>query len=189
MTGMKKAGLIRPASEDLELAMFRAARTRLVAAGFEHYEISNFAKPGRASRHNLAYWTWRDYLALGAGAHGFCGKSRRHPATPASWGTRYSNQRLPETYMSAPPGSWHASEESLTREMAIAEYLMVGLRLLDGISRRRFAEMFGEALEEAAPRAAEMTSAGLLVGDGDRVRLSDRGLELADAVIVKIAAG
>jgi len=207
LTGMKRAGLFRPAEEELELAMFRAARTKLIAAGFEHYEISNFAKPGRASRHNLAYWTWSDYLALGAGAHGFfasanaaretpaplgnelAGEQLREVPAPDCWGRRYANHRLPETYMSAKPGTWHADEESLTRQMAIAEYLMVGLRLLEGISRGRFAELFGVALDDAAPRIAEMQSAGLLVGDGDRVRLSERGLELGDAVIVKLAAG
>ncbi len=189
MTGMVKAGLVQPADEDLELEMFRATRSRLSTAGFEHYEISNFARPGRASRHNLAYWTWRDYLALGAGAHGFAGVQSHEKAATTSWGRRYANQRLPETYMSAKPGAWHASEESLTREMAIAEYLMVGLRLLEGISRSRFVELFGVALAEAAPRASELRDAGLLIDDGDRIRLSERGLELCDAVIVRIAAG
>lgn len=189
LTGMKKAGLIQPAEEDLELEMFRAAHLNLTAAGFEHYEISNFARPGRASRHNLAYWTWRDYLALGAGAHGFAGGPPHQASPGACWGRRYANHRLPETYMSAKDGAWHATEESLTREMAIAEYLLVGLRLLEGISRSRFAALFGVSIEAAAPRVTELESSGLLVVEEDRVRLSEHGLELGDAVIVRIAAG
>lgn len=191
LTGMKNAGMVRPADEDLELEMFRATRRILQAAGFAHYEISNFARPGRECRHNLAYWTWRDYLALGAGAHGFA--AARHacgnPGTTACWGRRYANHRLPETYMSAKPGAWHSSEETLTREMAIAESLMVGLRLLGGISRVQFAGLFGLALEAAAPGIGHLQGMGLLVCEEDRVRLSESGLELADAVIVRIAAG
>ncbi len=207
MTGMKNAGLIAPLDEDTELAMFRVARERFAAAGLSPYEVSNYARPGRESRHNLAYWTWRDYLGLGAGAHGFAASPGRQPATAgeaatvearatagdaepgAGWGRRYANVRLPEHYMSAADGRWHASEESLTREMAIAEFLMVGLRLVRGVDAPEFERTFGTSLEAAAPRLEEFVRGGLLQRRGDAVVLTDRGLEIADTVLARLAAG
>jgi len=217
MTGLKKAGRLTPVDEDTELAMLRLARDVLGEAGLRAYEVSNHARPGRESRHNLAYWTWRDYLGLGAGAHGFAAavpsaripspasaRSSASPVPPAppgardpaplassepSFGRRYANLRLPEFYMSAAPGAWHASEEEVTREMGMAEYLLVGLRLADGIDVRAFERRFRISIDEAAPRTKEFVRSGLLERDDATLRLSARGLEIADAVIGHLAAG
>jgi oxygen-independent coproporphyrinogen-3 oxidase len=191
MTGLKKAGLVTAADEDTELAMFRLARELLPAAGLAQYEVSNYARPGSESRHNLAYWTWRDYLGLGAGAHGFHGVRSRagETATFASFGRRYSNVRLPELYMSAGDGKWHASEESLTREMAMAEYLLVGLRLAAGVDAATFERTFGCTLAEAAPALESFIDGGLLARSDSVVTLTGRGLEIADGVISRLAAG
>jgi oxygen-independent coproporphyrinogen-3 oxidase len=193
MTGMKKAGLVTAADEDTELAMFRLAREMLPAAGLAQYEVSNFARPGSESRHNLAYWTWRDYLGLGAGAHGFSKNAAASyeaaGATPTSFGRRYSNIRLPEIYMSAGDGRWHATEESLSREMAMAEYLLVGLRLSAGIDAAEFEKTFGCALADAAPKLESFVGRGVLARRGDVVSLTTRGLEIADTVISQLAAG
>jgi oxygen-independent coproporphyrinogen III oxidase len=186
LTGMKNAGLVVAADEETELAMFRAARERFGDAGLRQYEVSNFARPGSESRHNLAYWTWRDYLGLGAGAHGFAGNAS---TDAGSWGRRYSNIRLPELYMSAGEGRWHATSEELTREMAMAEYLMVGLRLADGIDSQTFEGLFGCALSEAAPKLHAFAAGGLLRCEGTNVSLTQRGLEIADTVIAELAAG
>jgi oxygen-independent coproporphyrinogen-3 oxidase len=214
MTGMKKAGMVVAASEDTELAMFRVAREAFAAAGLRQYEVSNYARPGRESRHNLAYWSWRDYLGLGAGAHGFYGGrdgsgegegrghtpggsadlEKRHdqdafPVGDAIWGRRYANVRLPESYMSAAAGAWPATREDLSREMAMAEYLMVGLRLARGIDPAVFRELFGVELEVAAPRLDAFVSGGLLQRSPSSVSLTARGLEVADSVIVRLAGG
>jgi putative oxygen-independent coproporphyrinogen III oxidase len=191
MTGMKKAGLVIAADEDTELEMFRLAERRFGAAGLERYEISNYARPGRESRHNLAYWTWKDYLGLGAGAHGFAGAEQTGPAGPdlaggQGWGRRYANIRLPETYMSAADGAWHASEEALTREMAVAEYLMVGLRLSAGVDGRDLEKRFALTLDEAAPSLDRFVRDGFLHRDGDTISLTARGLEIADAVLPRL---
>jgi len=187
MTGMKKVGLVTAADDETELSMFRRARELFAAAGLRHYEVSNYAKPGRESRHNLAYWTWRDYLGLGAGAHGFAADAVRSPS--GSWGRRYANVRLPELYMSARDGAWHASQEALSREMAMAEYLMVGLRLADGVDAAAFEQLFEMTLEKAAPQLDAFLSGGVLRREGDVVTLTDRGLEIADTVIARLAAG
>jgi putative oxygen-independent coproporphyrinogen III oxidase len=230
MTGLKKAGMITAADEDTELAMFRHAREAFAAAGLAQYEISNYSRPGRESRHNLAYWTWGDYLGLGAGAHGFAASGRRGDGTSGSeqaagdtacvatdqtpnderaasqvvaearsderatasgeqsWGRRYANIRLPELYMSAGPGRWHASEESLTREMAMAEYLMVRLRLARGIDTAEFEHRFGATIDAAAPSLEGFVQAGLLARRNGAIVLTPRGLELADDVITRLAA-
>lgn len=194
MTGMKKAGMITAADEDTELAMFRHAREAFAAAGLAQYEISNYARPGRESRHNLAYWTWGDYLGLGAGAHGFAASGRsgdgtEQAASEPSWGRRYANIRLPELYMSAGPGRWHATEESLTREMAMAEYLMVRLRLARGIDEAEFERRFGATIDEAAPSLAGFLDVGLLARRDSAIVLTPHGLEVADDVITRLAAG
>ncbi|MFN2376115.1 MAG: radical SAM family heme chaperone HemW [Candidatus Binatia bacterium] len=188
MTGMKKAGLVTGADEETELSMFRAARELFAAAGLRHYEVSNYARPGRESRHNLAYWTWRDYLGLGAGAHGFAASAASAGEADAK-GRRYSNIRLPEIYMSARDGAWHATEEQVSLEMAMAEYLLVGLRLADGVDEARFAALFGRSLALAAPRLESFLEGGLLRREGGSVTLTPRGLEIADSVISRLAAG
>jgi len=195
MTGMKKAGMITAASEDTELAMFRVAREAFAAAGLRQYEVSNYARPGRESRHNLAYWTWRDYLGLGAGAHGFAAATRAASAAAASpdsapaWGRRYANLRLPESYMQAAAGAWHASAEDISRPMAMAEYLMIGLRLARGIDPVAFRDLFDVDLDAAAPRLESFVRGGLLTRGPRSVSLTGRGLEIADSVITSLAEG
>jgi len=189
MTGLRKAGRIVAADEELERAMYEVAIERLASAGYRHYEISNFARPGRPSRHNLAYWTWRDYLGLGAGAHGF-----HHVAAgqaeggEAAWGNRYANVRLPESYMCASGEERVATSERLDRTMAIAEFVLLGLRLLDGIDEQGFAARFGEPLARALPDLASLVEAGLLTRDDGRVHLAGEGLMMADTVITRLAA-
>ena len=167
MTGLRDRGLLVQADEELELAMFESTIDILADAGFAQYEISNYARAGRRCRHNLSYWGWRDYLGLGAGAHGFCrlptasqraseasGLRRQHgraipgaklpvppqdsePTGPPEGcvATRYANRRIPELYMASAEGDWAASVESITEAQAIAEFLLVRLRVIDGFSR------------------------------------------------------
>ena len=106
----------------------------------------------------------------------------------AAWGLRYANVRLPETYMSAADGAWAASSERLDRDMAMAELIMLALRLTEGIDEERFARLFGIGFAEAAPECAGLESAGLIERSAGRVRLTRAGLMLGDAVIVKLAA-
>jgi oxygen-independent coproporphyrinogen-3 oxidase len=184
LTSQLRTGRIRRVDEDIERSMYETAIETLDGAGYRHYEISNFAKPGRESRHNLAYWTWRDYLGVGAGAHGF----HRVGGGCGPWGERYSNLRSPERYMKAAAGSWADSREMLGRAAAMSEYVMLGLRLLDGFPTTAFEGTFGcepvAAFEEYAP----LRSAGFLRETAGRVMLTAEGLMLADSVISRLAA-
>lgn len=185
LTGLRDAGRVVAADEEVERAMYETTIDRLAAAGYELYEISNFARPGRRSRHNLAYWTWRDYLGLGAGAHGFASAGGERDA----WGLRYANVRLPETYMSAADGEWAASHETLDRDMAMAELTMLELRLAEGLDEQRFEKLFGCTFDEAAPACAGLLENGLVERVGGRLRLTRAGLMVGDGVIVRLAAG
>jgi oxygen-independent coproporphyrinogen-3 oxidase len=186
LTGMLRGGHIEAAPEELELEMFEAGRRMLTAAGFQHYEISNFARPGRRCRHNLTYWTWGDYLGLGAGAHGFAGRATT-VGDDAPAGHRYANERIPELYMAKAGAGAATATESVDRAMAIAEYLMLGLRLLDGIDMAAFRDRFGAELGDTVPAVEELEQHSLVTTTDGRFRLTGDGLVLADSVISKLA--
>lgn len=187
MTVAMAKGHLARTEEDTEAEMYELAIDRLAGAGYRHYEISNFARPGHPSVHNMAYWTWRDYLGLGAGAHGF-GRERPGTIGGGTSGFRYSNLRGPEDYMSARNGARVAQSERLERKQAMSEFVMLGLRVIDGFIENDFDTIFGCSLEEASPSLDYMCSRGFIERAAGRVRLTRRGLMLADSVITKLAA-
>ena len=191
MTAMVADGRLEAAGNDREADMYDLAIDLLGQSGYGQYEISNFARPGHRSRHNLAYWSWRDYLGLGAGAHGFWRQTAGDGAVRdgATAGHRYKDLRLPALYMAAKDGGWTEESESLSRDQASSEFIMLGLRLSDGLEEAEFARTFGVELATAAPSLGQMCSGGLVEREGGRVRLTRRGLMLADSVIPQLAVG
>jgi oxygen-independent coproporphyrinogen-3 oxidase len=169
-------GRLAPVGEDDEAAMAEAAATLLPAAGYARYEISSFARPGFAARHNLAYWQGADYLGLGAGAHSFS----REPAP----GRRWMNERLPARYLAAvaATGSAVAGGESLTEATARGEFALCGLRQTAGVDTLAFRSRFGIAFDAAFPHVAGLVAEGLLERAEERRRLTARGLRFADTV-------
>jgi oxygen-independent coproporphyrinogen-3 oxidase len=184
LTRRRVSGRIMPADEELECAMYETAVDTLEAAGFRHYEISNFARPGYESRHNITYWSWGDYLGIGAGAHGFA--RRPPPVGTDDWGSRYENARAPEEYMrSAPcPETW---SEILDRRTAMEEFILLGLRRREGFDEGMFEGVFGAALAQTAPALQRLVATGLLALDAGRVMLTRKGLLLADTVTAQLA--
>jgi oxygen-independent coproporphyrinogen-3 oxidase len=169
-------GALTPLGEDDELWMYQHVRAACAAAGYAQYEISSFARPGRAARHNEGYWTGRDYLGLGAGAHSYAGVP--------GWGRRWSNERIPERYLAAVArDDPTAASETLSFETAAAEFMFLGLRRTEGIDAAAFRERFGRPLETVHPEVAELLADGLLEERGGRLALSERGLPVADAVL------
>jgi len=156
--------------------MGEAAEAILEAAGLARYEISSFARPGRESRHNLAYWEGVEYLGVGAGAHSF----RRDPVP----GRRWVNERVPQRYMAAARASGRAvdSEELLSEAQARGEFCVCGLRTLAGIDVTTFAARFGVTLAEAFPHVDRLVADGLAEHVAGRLRLTARGLRFADTV-------
>ena len=173
---MRQKGVLQPVEEETEVAMYTQVQTACAAHGYERYEISNFARPGYASQHNLRYWQGGSYLGLGAGAHSF--------ACRPGWGTRWSNLRNPKTYMERALSAGRADQyvEHLTQEQARGEFLFLNLRQMDGMSLSGFARRFGQSFFETFPHATDMINQGLMTRSAGKVRLTPKGLLVADSV-------
>ena len=172
----RRTGRIRAVDEDDEAAMAELAGERLATAGYARYEISSWARPGRASAHNQRYWDGSPYLGLGAGAHSF--------AAEPSPARRWSNIRLPAAYMDAVTvgGVAVAEEHPLDVEQARADFVFTGLRRIVGVDATAFAARFGLPLADAFPHVPGLVRDGLLEWAGARLRLSPHGLRFADTV-------
>lgn len=174
MNKMRRGKLQLP-TEDLEAEMFEYIISEMEANGFEHYEISNFTKPGFESRHNLMYWNNDEYFGCGAGASGYLD------------GIRYRNRIPIQHYLKAvADGNARLSEEVLTKEEMMEEELFLGLRKKSGVSVSRFQEKFGLSFESRYGSVVrELQAQGLLVKDKDFVRMTKKGLFLGDSVAEK----
>ena len=174
MNRMRRGKLPLP-KEDLEAEMFDYIIAELEKAGFEHYEISNFSKPGFESRHNLMYWDNAEYYGIGAGASGYVN------------GVRYKNHGPIRHYLQAvEAGNARVQEEVLTLNEKMEEEMFLGLRKKSGVSKKRFEEKFGISFEDQyGAVVAELTEQGLLVPDRDIVRMTKQGLFLGDTVAEK----
>ena len=174
MNRMRRGKLPLP-KEDLEAEMFEYIIAELEKAGFEHYEISNFSKPGFESRHNLMYWDNAEYYGIGAGASGYVD------------GVRYKNHGPIRHYLQAvEAGNPRVQEEVLTLNEKMEEEMFLGLRKKSGVSKKRFEEKFGLSFEDQyGAVVAELTEQGLLVPDRDIVRMTKQGLFLGDTVAEK----
>ncbi len=166
------------AKQDDALAaeQYRAAAEMLAAAGFVHYELSSWARPGRESAHNAAYWARRPYTGLGAGAHSYDGASVR------SW-----NERDLDRYLAAveagrlPRGGMEELDEPTLAFEAVA----LGLRNVAGFERATFAAEFGcDPVERFATAVADAAGRGLLDVDAESVRLSPEGRLMANEVLI-----
>jgi oxygen-independent coproporphyrinogen-3 oxidase len=173
----RERGEVRPLEEDTELALYAHAIDALQEAGFEHYEISNFARPGRRSRHNQVYWANYAYFGFGMGAARYV-LGRRELNTRDLHG--YTRRVL------AGESPVFQSEELAPPERA-RETLAVQLRRAEGVERPAFREQTGFDLDEVAgPAIARHVELGVLDDDGTRVRLTRRGKYVADAVIANL---
>ena len=171
MNRMRRGKLPLP-KEELEAEMFEYIITELERAGFEHYEISNFSKPSFESRHNLMYWDNAEYYGIGAGASGYIN------------GVRYKNHGPIRHYLSAvEEGNARITEEHLSQKEQMEEEMFLGLRKKSGVSMARFEEKFGRPFEGLYGEIIrDLVQQGLMQIDGDRVRMTKRGLFLGDTV-------
>jgi len=175
----QRRGTLVPADDALERAMFETAIDRLEAAGYEHYEVSNFARPGARCRHNEAYWDCRPWEAFGPGAARFDGR------------TRITNHRSTTTWIARMLTGDDATGDvdAMTAEEAARERIVVGLRRRDGLDRDAFRAAGGWSLDDLAGAAiARWVAAGLASDDGRRVRLTRAGLLVSDGLWHEILA-
>lgn len=174
---MMEQGELELPPEETAARMLETTMERLPAAGYAQYEIANFSRPGRQSRHNRVYWQRGNYLGIGAAAHSFL----RAPL----FGRRWNNPSLPQDYLHALAAGNLPDEQVmlLSRRDAMGEAVFLGLRLLEGIDPAAFADEFGESLETAYPGVLKRHIAdGLLQETDGRINLTKRGLLLANRV-------
>jgi putative oxygen-independent coproporphyrinogen III oxidase len=168
-------------TEDLAADMFELTQEVTAAAGLPAYEVSNHARPGDESRHNLIYWRMGDYAGIGPGAHGRLTLGNRRVATDA--------ERMPAVWLEktlATPGRAERVETLPPQDRA-NEYLMFALRLKEGASLARFTALANVALPEAA--LAEVIDLGFLRRDGDRIHTTETGVMMLNAVLRSLLAG
>ncbi|WP_374429524.1 radical SAM family heme chaperone HemW [Tabrizicola sp.] len=166
--------------EDLSADMFELTQEITRQASLPAYEVSNHARPGDESRHNLIYWRMGDYAGIGPGAHG------RLTLDSARFATEAERQPTPWlTRTLANPGSAETTDR-LAAEDRASEYLMFALRLREGASLSRFAGLAGQPLSEQA--LAEVEALGLLTRDGDTIRTTDQGVMMLNGILRALLA-
>jgi oxygen-independent coproporphyrinogen-3 oxidase len=177
-------GRVRPPDPDAQADQYEYTQDRLAAAGYEHYEISNWARPGRRCAHNLVYWQNREYLGLGAGAHSFVD------------GQRFSTVLLPNRYAELVDASstdvdgrmQHViAGETITPVLAMADTMILGLRLTEGVSAQAFERRHGRAVDDVfGALLREFEGYGIVERTPTHVRLTRRGRLLSNELFQRL---
>ena len=169
--------LVLPADDDLA-EMYTATRRQLADAGFEQYEISNWARPGQASRHNLTYWRDGQWIGLGAGA------------ASAYHGRRWKNTPVLERYIASVSRSGVADtveDETPDAQTRMLDALTLGLRLREGISLDGFERRFGVQLTELLGETGDwLLAGGFLETDAERIRIDAEHQLIANEILVRV---
>ena len=173
---MMDSGKLNKLSEEEELDMYEHTNDFLGNNGYNHYEISNFAKPGKECQHNTVYWENREYIGIGAGAFSYIN------------GERYCSIKNVKEYISAVRSKKNliCFSEKLLQEKRASEILIMALRMTSGISKNEFFDRSGYNLTELfGTQLSILTQAGLINFDDERIKLTRRGLSVADSVMME----
>ena len=176
LVGIMDSGKLKRLSEEEELNMYEYTNDFLGNEGYRHYEISNFAKPGKECQHNTVYWENREYIGIGAGAFSYIN------------GERYCSIKNVKEYISAVKSKKNliCFSEKLPQEKRASEILIMALRMTSGISKKEFFNRSGYNLTELfGTQLNVLAQAGLINFDDERIKLTRKGLSLADSVMVK----
>ncbi len=197
-------GRVPEPDPDAQAAMYEWSCGRLAQTGYHQYEISNWARPGQACRHNLVYWRNGEWLGLGAGAHSHWGGNKEQGTRNKTY--RFANVYSPREYVrrvqeTASRGMPEAADtaallrsmrhvtfvEEQPPDLAMSDTLILGLRLNEGVAADEFAARFGRSLDDVCgPALLELSDLGLIERQDGRVRLTDRGRLLANEVFVRL---
>jgi putative oxygen-independent coproporphyrinogen III oxidase len=171
-------GKLTPLDNDAAADMFESTRARLSAAGLPAYEISNHARPDAESRHNMTYWRYGDYAGVGPGAHGRRG------------GVATVRHKKPENWIGAVARNGHgmASEDILPARDRAVEALLMGLRLREGVDVERIASGSGVAEPVSFDAVERLAGMGLIDFDAPRLRVTERGFSVLDAILTEVVA-
>lgn len=171
-----QAGQVEPVDEEVSVTLFHILTERMAEAGFQHYEISNFARPGFHARHNSAYWTGKPYLGLGPSAHSYNRTSRE-----------WNVASLPLYLRGIESGQPATERETLDLSTRYNDFIITGLRTMWGISLDKLRAEFGEALLAYCQKQARpYIQRGLLRQENDRLALSQAGILLSDGIMSEL---
>jgi oxygen-independent coproporphyrinogen-3 oxidase len=179
--GLHAAGKLKTPNEDLARTLYDVTQAVCAKQGLSAYEISNHARPGAECRHNLVYWRGQEYAGIGPGAHGRLDIGGRRHAT--------ATDKRPEAWVMRVEANGHGvmTDDELNSEERADEFLLMGLRLAEGIDPKRYAAISGRALNPA--RIALLREEGAIVVDADgRLRVTQEGFPVLDAVVADLAA-
>ncbi|WP_010247863.1 radical SAM family heme chaperone HemW [Acetivibrio cellulolyticus] len=169
-------GELEPLDDDIDRKMYSYTKDYLAKKGYKHYEISNFAKPGYECRHNLVYWDVEEYIGIGAGSHSFFES------------TRFNNVYDIESYISSILGEKIPSEnaESINKKESMAEFMILGLRLIDGVRVEDFKSRFGvEIYSVYGKEINRLVDWKLIIVKEGFISLSSIGLDYANQVFME----
>lgn len=168
-----EAKAVKPLEEEESLTLFSLLIDTLTEAGYLHYEISNFARPGYVSQHNSSYWSGKKYLGLGPSAHSYNGNSRDRNISS-----------LPGYIQALRTGTPDMEQELLTPSMKYNDYIITRLRTSEGIDLRRIESLFGADCQTyCRNESLPFLNEGLLAANGDRFYLTRKGIFLSDTVM------
>lgn len=163
---------INEQNEDDSRNFYEYILSTLRSNGFKRYEVSNFAKPGKCSRHNMTYWKNNEYYGVGLGASGYLD------------GIRYQNTKNLDTYVS---GNYRAHEEEVSERDYFEYFLLTNLRMEDGFSKLDFVNKFGiDSYNELLAKAKTYIDQGLIIVDENSFRLSGDGMLIMDHILVHL---
>lgn len=170
---LMQAGKVSPAEEELSLSLFSTLIERLTEAGYLHYEISNFARPGYFSMHNSSYWIGKKYLGIGPSAHSYNGESRQ-----------WNISSLPLYLKGITNGIPSIETEVLDINTRYNDFIITGLRTMWGINLNDIQKLFGKEKAEYCLRQSEShTKQGVLIRDKDTFTLSRQGIFISDGIM------
>lgn len=171
-----EAGELEPASDELDRNMYYTAVDKLSGAGFKHYEISNFALPGYECRHNITYWKAERYIGLGAGAHSYIEDCRfNNLCDIGGYIDRINAGVLPRENM-----------EEIDEKESISEYIIMGLRLTEGLDGKKFKKRYNKDMFELYRESIDKLERQQLIKiSGTKIKLTSKGLDLANTVMVE----
>lgn len=179
--GLYAAGKLKPPDEAQARALYDVTQETCAAHGLPAYEISNHARPGAECRHNLVYWRGDEYAGIGPGAHGRLDIDGKRHAT--------ATERRPEAWLLRVESSGHGvvTDDTLNSEERGDEYLLMGLRLREGIDPDRYKMLAGRSLD--TQRIKNLRDEGAIAIDADgRLRVTQEGFPVLDAVVADLAA-
>lgn len=170
---LMKADKVSPIGEDLSVTLFTLLIEQLTTAGYQHYEISNFARPGYLSRHNSSYWTGKKYLGLGPSSHSYNGVNRQ-----------WNVSSLPLYLKGVTTGTPDTETEFLDIHTRYNDFIITGLRTMWGVSLHDIRQFFGEKKQAYCQKQAiPYLKKGLLLQKNDTLTLSQEGIFISDSIM------